>query len=61
MDIIKDAWIEYKKRQVLKVLKDGKWEIRPLSKSTDLSGTRAEVVKLHTVMSFPKYLEKYGS
>ena len=62
LEIIQDAWAEYKARSVLRVLKNGKWEILPLGHDMDqIEGTRAEVVKLSTVQGFPKYLEEnYG-
>jgi hypothetical protein len=66
---IEEAWLEYKTRQTLRVLKDGKWKIYvtdgPTNRVESLfmtgpqlnDATRAELVKISTVMSFPKYLK----
>jgi len=54
---IKESWEAYQSTKVLKILKHGKWKIhRDLSiRPTD--ATKAEVVKINTAMSFPKFLE----
>ena len=56
---IKEAWAEYGSRTVLKVLKDGKWKVTEIPKGglKNISATKASVVKIKDVMSFPKFLE----
>jgi len=56
---IEKAWDKYQHHRVLRVLKDGKWRIQSLGDSNQIDGVRAEVVKISSVMGFPKYLEKY--
>ena len=58
---IEEAWTEYNAKQVLRVLKDGQWKIydKTLINPNAIGGTRAELVNLKTVMSFPKYLKKH--
>lgn len=56
---IDSAWKEYKETMVLRGLKDGKKVVLPLSAGANLEGfTSAQMIKLSSVMSFPKFLEK---
>ena len=57
-DQIKEAWDSYQSMKVLKVLKDGKWKVYKNISVSRIDATKAEVVKINTVMSFPKFLEK---
>jgi len=57
-DQIKEAWDSYQSMKVLKVLKDGKWKVYKDISVARIDATKAEVVKINTVMSFPKFLEK---
>ncbi len=62
---IEEAWTDYNTEQILRVLKDGKWTAYDETGNPDLraylqdGATRAELVNLKTVMSFPKYLKKH--
>ena len=62
---IEEAWAEYKEKRVTRVLKDGKWTVHDFAVNSltlphYLAGaTRSELVKLKTIMSFPKYLKKH--
>ena len=61
IEIIKDAWTEYKTKNVLRVLRDGKWKTMPSTDVDKIKGTRAEVVSVSVVVSFPEFLEEnYG-
>ena len=59
LDQIKEAWAEYGSKTVLKILKDGKWKMVEMPKGglKNISATKASVVKIKDVMSFPKFLE----
>jgi len=53
---------EFSNTKVFRVLREGKWVVLPLKGAQNIDGTRAEVVPVKSVMSFPKYLKaKYGS
>ena len=61
LETIRRAWIEYKKKNVLRVLRDGSWVTMPSTEVDKIAGTRAEVIKMSVVMSFPEFLEEnYG-
>jgi len=56
---IKELWNKYRDINGLRILKDGRWKYLFGHQKQDLIGaTRAEVVQLSQVMSFPEYLEK---
>ena len=56
---IKDLWNKYEKVSGLRILKDGKWKyIFGNQKQELINATRAEVVQLSQVMTFPDYLKK---
>jgi len=58
---VEDTWIDYQQKTVLRVLKDGKWKVYDQDKIDKIDGTRAEIVKLKTVLSFPAYLKRVCS
>lgn len=59
LDQIKKAWAEYRTKKVLRVLKNGKWESRPVVMALKhVDGVRAQVVLIKDTMSFPEYLEQ---
>ena len=65
---IEEAWKEYNAKTVMRILKGGEWKTYDLGSAANgtpgnigsMNGaTRSEIVKLRTVMSFPKYLNKH--
>lgn len=56
---INEAWKEYAGKKVIKVLRNGKWEIEPVKGGlpSNIRGVRAEVVFLKSIVSFPQYLQ----
>ncbi len=58
LDQIKEAWALYRSQKVLKVLMGGKWTVFRDLKTKPTDATKAEVVKINTVMGFPKFLER---
>jgi hypothetical protein len=57
---IKTYWDDYSTKKVMRVLNNGEWELVPLEKRNQslIASTRAEIVPLKKVQSFPEYLEK---
>ncbi len=57
---IKTYWDDYSTKKVMRVLNNGEWELVPLEKRSQslIASTRAEIVPLKKVQSFPEYLEK---
>jgi hypothetical protein len=57
---LKIYWDDYSAKKVMRVLKDGVWEVVPLDKRNQslIASTRAEIVPLKKVQTFPEYLEK---
>ena len=59
---IKKHWDKYSSISGLRILRQGKWVYEfPARNLRHIDGVRAEVVELKQVMSFVKYLEKYGN
>jgi len=60
---VKRAWAKYKSIQVFSVLRNGKWEDKPLLNGERaprrVEGTAAKIQSLKNVMEFPEYLEKH--
>ncbi len=60
IEFLEGAWAAYKKKKMLKMLINGKWEIKPLDEHKGpVAATRAEVVVISKIMGFPKFLRKY--
>ena len=58
LDEIKVLWDEYQAAWRIRVLKDGKWELRLPGPMQHIDGTRAERVKLKDVKSFIEFLKE---
>lgn len=56
---IKTYWDDYSTKRVMRTLTNGVWEIVPDNKRNQhlIASTRAEIVPLKKVQSFPEYLE----
>lgn len=60
IEFLESAWKDYTTKKVLKMLIKGKWVIKPLDEhGGPVAATRAEVVVISKVISFPKFLRKY--
>ena len=56
---IKELWDKYQDTSGLRILKDGRWKyVFSNQKQHLINATRAEVVRLAQVMTFPEYLKK---
>jgi hypothetical protein len=58
LEEIKAAWEKYKNHKVMRVLKNGKWEIALPTNHGLIDGTKAQRVYIKEIMEFPEYLEK---
>ena len=59
---LKKHWNKFSSISGLRILRGGKWVYEfPARNLRHIDGVRAEVVELKQVMSFVKYLEKYGN
>ncbi len=59
---IEKHWTDYSSKRAMRVLINGKWELRYPVNADILNGevgTRREMVFLKQVVSFPTYLRKY--
>jgi hypothetical protein len=60
LDKIKDHWDDYQAANCWRALRGGKWTI--YTKQPDLSdAVSCQMVKVRTVMSFPRYLEVFDA
>lgn len=59
---IEKHWAKYEKARVMKVMRGGKTELVEMKGAgiPRLQATRASIVNLSTVISFPEYLRKNG-
>jgi len=58
---IEALWKGYDCETVLRILKEGKWQTMQILKGKGIpriAATRAKVVKVKDVMSFPEYLKR---
>lgn len=59
LDQIDALWGLYVSAKVLKVLEQGEWKYRKIEEGMrHIAGTKAEVVKLKDVISFPEYVRQ---
>lgn len=56
LDELKVLWPSYDKAKTMRVLRDGKWEVTE-SRGMIPGATRAEVIPLKQVRTFPEWLE----
>lgn len=56
MEELKSLWPSYDKAKVMRVLKDGVWEITE-GRGMIPGATKAEIVPMKQVKTFPEYLE----
>jgi hypothetical protein len=59
-DELKVFWADYSQKKCMRILKDGSWLIVPMNtqRQMHIAGTKAEIVPLKLVKTFPEYLEE---